>query len=145
MTALRKISSRTLVFLAAVGLAGRVLVPAGFMPAALGDGWPVKLCPASPGAEWLSASHADHHASDHHGHGSPAHPDGHDNGGQGETHDPCPLGAAFASTAVVDAGALVIFTPQVVDRVPAGVSRMPVSATATSSQPRAPPSPLSLA
>jgi hypothetical protein len=52
-------TSRTALLVTCVSLAFKFLIPVGYMPAAIGDGWPVRMCysglPASLNA------HDDHH------------------------------------------------------------------------------------
>ena len=85
-------STRTVLFaLTALALFARVLVPAGYMPAPVGSGWPVQLCgdgiPASVMAELLGL-HNNHQQHHHHHHAAHDH---------GEAPQECELGAGFAT------------------------------------------------
>lgn len=59
--------------LLALGLLGRVLVPTGFMPAPVAEGWPIKLCPAQAPA-FSSPSSEGHHTGHHEDDPEPAQP-----------------------------------------------------------------------
>ena len=131
-----------LIALVSLGLAGRILVPAGFMPAPLGDGWPIKLCPGVPGNEFLLGAaaehgghHDSHHGSDHGGHHGDHGPD------ERGDRNPCPVGSVFSSAALMGSEDPPITLPRGMEALPA--ITVPVTGTSTTSaQPRAPPSPL---
>jgi len=105
--------SRTLrpqIFLAlAATLLLRAMIPAGFMPAAIGAGFPLQVCPSGlpDGAlQRLAGAHANHDHNDHHGHqGHHAH---HDQHGHGDGHDgghaysaeQCPIAHLLAAAAL---------------------------------------------
>ncbi|MEQ8914853.1 MAG: hypothetical protein RIE03_21405 [Pseudomonadales bacterium] len=114
----------------------RVLVPAGYMPAALAGGWFLQLCPDGlPVAAMQALLGEAHH---HHHHHAP------DNGASAggdavAMPEQCQLGAGFAAAATVET------LPQRAP-IPArhGQVRLPDAAvavrrTASSFQPRAPP------
>ena len=62
----RLMNMRTLSLLAAISLTLHVLVPPGFMPTNLGDGWYLKWCPDGMSAEIMHALFGhEHHAEDH--------------------------------------------------------------------------------
>jgi hypothetical protein len=96
---------RPLFYVVYLALACRLLVPAGFMPAPLAEGGPLRLCPGGAAGALLealaagdvasSAQHDTRHR--HHGHDN--------NGGKApEQYDPwqyCPVGAVFASATLV--------------------------------------------
>jgi hypothetical protein len=93
-----------LLFVAYLALACRLVIPAGFMPASLADGGPLRLCHGGPAGALLEAlaaqavpSEKQHEA--HHQHGHDA-----DGGPAPEQHDQwehCPIGAVFASAALI--------------------------------------------
>ncbi|HEY7671413.1 MAG TPA: hypothetical protein VIC71_04280 [Gammaproteobacteria bacterium] len=100
-----------LLYVAYLALACRLAIPAGFMPAPLADGGPLRLCLGGPAGAFLEAlatqAHAsgEHHAQHHH--------HGHDdnNGGSPNQHDSweyCPVGAVFASAALVGESSVVV-------------------------------------
>lgn len=134
-----------LIALACLGLVGRALVPAGFMPAPLGDGWPIKICPGVPGNAFLfgpTTEAADHHAG-HHGDHLADDSTSHENHDPDRSADrnPCPVGAVFLFAALLSSDELAVILPRSFEVAP----RATPSATAasqTSAQPRAPPSPL---
>lgn len=71
--------------LALVGLLLRVLVPVGFMPASVSDGWYLQWCPGSTPGSVLAAL-LDHGGHQHHGDDS-------------APYVQCDLGSAFSSPA----------------------------------------------
>jgi hypothetical protein len=102
---------RILIRLAFVGFACRALVPVGFMPAALGDGGPIKVCHGGLASELfrslaeMRSAHA-HTGHDHssaladHGQTLDSSEDGHDRTDHaGWEH--CSIGAAFAYAALI--------------------------------------------
>ena len=107
--AVRTIARRTrlaLIWLGYLGLACRVLVPAGYMPAPLGQGGPVILCHGGIAGQFLASlqtepTEPDHHAHAHGEAASGAH-DGasHDDSGQHEAWELCPIGSALAAAAL---------------------------------------------
>jgi len=66
---------RVLQWLALSGVLLRILVPAGFMPADVGDGWYLKLCPDGMPASTMVAlfGHHHHHHADGHADGQEEH------------------------------------------------------------------------
>jgi hypothetical protein len=113
--AVRTIARRTrlaLIWLGYLGLACRMLVPAGYMPAPLGQGGPVILCHGGIAGEFFKSlrterADADHHA--HHGDASSGSHDvaSHDDGsGQHEAWELCPIGSALAAVALTGEFAL---------------------------------------
>ena len=95
-------SSRALAaLLLAILLAGRMAVPAGWMPVRTADGFSVMLCsgsgPAGGGQAWVDSSGTLHHGQ------KPA--------GHGETKDPCPFGAVSAPVALAMAPAIPPLLP----------------------------------
>jgi hypothetical protein len=91
-----------LTYVAYLALTCRLFVPAGFMPGALADGGPLKLCPGGAAGALLEALAAraaepgaipdTHH---HHHHGETI-----EDGGSAEQYDPwqhCPVGSVFAT------------------------------------------------
>jgi hypothetical protein len=95
---------RPLLYVAYLALACRLVIPAGFMPAPLADGGPLRLCHGGPAGALLAALAAQTVPSDeqqdrHHQHGHDS-----DGGPSPEQHDQwehCPIGAVFASAALV--------------------------------------------
>jgi len=85
---------RCLLRATALSLACNFVVPAGYMPAALGDGGPFALC-GFESATFEMMSHGAHH---NHVAGEAADPDSEDN--FKDTPEYCPLGALSASSAV---------------------------------------------
>ena len=107
MIALR--SSRALVaLLLAVLLAGRMVVPAGWMPVRTAQGITVTLCSGSglAGAEgWIDAAGKLHRGAKPAGHAEPK--------------DPCPFGAISAPAALPAAPALPALAPALGALIPA--------------------------
>jgi hypothetical protein len=78
-------------------LALRAVVPAGFMPAAIGNGLPFEMCPSAVPAEILAAmSGAGHSHHQHHAGHNAAGSDGHFNTGD------CPIGQALSAAVAFD-------------------------------------------
>lgn len=73
-----------------IAFACRLLVPAGYMPAALGEGWPIKLCHQGLPEHLLGAHHDGHHQ-EH---------DQHDSGEQ-LLWEHCPFGALLGAALIV--------------------------------------------
>jgi hypothetical protein len=91
-----------LLYVAYLALACRLAIPAGFMPAPLADGGPLRLCLGGAAGALLEALAAQSAASG----GQHDHHHGHDDtgGASPAEHDPweyCPVGAVFASAALV--------------------------------------------
>jgi hypothetical protein len=102
--------TRIATWLAWASFALRVLVPVGYMPAAIADGGPFVLCPGGYQAELLqylgsSAAH-DHGAAAHAGHASAEH------GSHAEGSD-CSIGATFAAVAPTASPPVVAPAPRV--------------------------------
>lgn len=94
-----------LVKLALIGFLCRALVPAGFMPAPIADGGPIRFCHGGAAGALLTAllsqrsSLAEEHAhAGDHGHGQ--HEDDHRDHVKHEAWDRCPVGTAFAFAAL---------------------------------------------
>lgn len=87
---------RVLLGLAHVALASKLLIPAGYMPAAIGAGGPIALCPGEFPIELLSgpAGHADHGEHTEHDDAS--------------IREHCSLGALAATPALAGASAVGI-------------------------------------
>jgi hypothetical protein len=87
-----------------LGFASRLIVPAGYMPAAPGEGGYIRLCPAGPAGALVNAVSpertAHHHESGQHHGESPNHDHG---GGQGYDTEYCPAGAFFSAAVAVPA------------------------------------------
>jgi len=94
MLALRH--SRALVaLLLAVLLAGRLAVPAGWMPVRTDTGFAIMLCSGTgPSEGWIDAAGKLHR--------------GHKPSGESEAKDPCPFGALTAALALPAAPALAV-------------------------------------
>jgi hypothetical protein len=99
MTALR--SSRALVaLLLALLLAGRMVVPTGWMPVRTEQGLTIMLCSGSGSGEaWVDAAGKLHRGR------NPA------QGGKGEPKDPCPFGAISAPAALPAGPVLAALAP----------------------------------
>jgi len=109
MHATRKSLTRIATWLAWASFALRVLVPVGYMPAAISDGGPFILCPGGYQAEllqYLGTSGA-------HDHGTAAHA-GHASAGQGSHAEgsDCSIGATFAAVAPAASTPVVAPAPQ---------------------------------
>jgi Protein of unknown function (DUF2946) len=75
-------AKQPLLYALCVAFAIKALIPLGYMPAAFGEGWPIKLCHA-----WPMPGHAQHHEHAHH-----------DGGKQSDDEwEHCPLGALAAA------------------------------------------------
>lgn len=144
---------RTLISLAVLGLASRVFVPAGFMPAPLDEGWPIKICPSVLSGDALifgtrgpAGSVAGHHArhDPHRQHESPdpAPHEHHSSGEEGAPHNLCPVGAFFASSALLESGEALVFAPEIVHQTASADSQPAKLAPVAGPQPRGPPSEL---
>ena len=72
MPKVRSLTQRVLSVLAAMALTFQVLVPVGFMPASVADGWYIEFCPDGLPTPTLVALYGAHHA--HHGAVHHAHP-----------------------------------------------------------------------
>lgn len=88
-----------LVKLALLGFLCRALVPAGFMPAPLADGGPIRFCHGGPAGALLTAliEQRSPETSAEHAHSS--HEEHHDHTRDDASHegwDRCPVGTAFA-------------------------------------------------
>lgn len=83
-----------LLMAAALTLLLRTLVPAGYMPAPLTNGWPVQICPDGLPLAAVEALLGQAH--DHHHHGGHA-----DAGNDTAMPEQCELGAGFAASAAV--------------------------------------------
>jgi len=120
--------------LAWLGFACRLVVPAGYMPAAPGEGGFIKLCPAGAAGLLVNAAPAAHA---HAGHGNPS--STHDHAGDHNYDtDYCPVGAFFSSAATVPGFELALLPAVSVH----AAWLQPVSAATprfASHQPRAPP------
>jgi hypothetical protein len=103
-----------LLYVAYLALACRLVIPAGFMPASLADGGPLRLCLGGPAGALLQAlaaqagasreQHEQHHHHDHDNEG----------GATPAEHDPwqyCPVGAVFASAALVGESSVDVLEP----------------------------------
>jgi hypothetical protein len=91
-----------LLYVAYLALACRLVIPAGFMPAPLADGGPLQLCHGGAAGALLAALARQAGAS---GNGDEHHHHDHDAGGvppsQHDAWEYCPIGAVFASAAIV--------------------------------------------
>jgi hypothetical protein len=109
---------RCLILLSLLGFACRVLVPAGFMPAMLSDGGPIRICHAGAAGAFFQAfadyrsgpaghselAHAGHHAGS-----QPAAADQDDkHSGDHAAWERCDIGAVFAYAAIAAEFQLVI-------------------------------------
>ena len=97
---------RALIRVLLLAFACRALVPAGFMPAPLAEGGPIRVCPSGPAAAFFAALGHRHASHTNHAHpgqaGRPSGAHGHD--GRSSEHDAwdhCPTGTAFAHAALV--------------------------------------------
>ncbi|MFC3173089.1 hypothetical protein ACFOD9_02370 [Novosphingobium bradum] len=92
-------SSRALVaLLLAVLLAGRMVVPTGWMPVRTGEGFAIMLCSGSgAGQAWVDTAGKLHQ--------------GHKPEGKSEAKDPCPYGAISAPAALPAAPQLAALAP----------------------------------
>ena len=101
--------TRIATWLAWASFALRVLVPVGYMPAAIADGGPFVLCPGGYQAElidYLGAAAADGAGAGHHaGHAAQ------DHGSHAEGSD-CSIGATFAAVGPAATAPLVAPAPQ---------------------------------
>ena len=93
---------RALASVALLAIILRVLVPAGFMPAPLSDGWYLSLCPQGHSSAAVTAlpdegGHHLHHAIAESGKHSPQ-----------QMAEQCELGDAFAGAVILDAIVLAI-------------------------------------
>ena len=113
---------RALLLLTYLSLACKLLIPAGYMPAAVSDGWPVKLC-YSGLPENLSS-----HQGSHHEH----------NGEDDLGFEHCPLGA-LASTATLASDYTFDISYFSQDLSPATYFRFAIPATVVGFRSRAPP------
>src|SRR5690606_37644470 len=100
-----------LVKLALLGFLCRALVPAGFMPAPLADGGPIRFCHGGPAGalltaliEQLSAEHAHSSHEEHHDHTR--------DDASHEGWDRCPVGTAFAFAFLTADVALPLLPPE---------------------------------
>ncbi|MDH4108135.1 MAG: hypothetical protein OEW35_07445 [Gammaproteobacteria bacterium] len=138
MSAAPRLLTRTATWIAWASFACRVLVPVGYMPAALADGGPFVLCPGGYQAELLqyldSAPGDARHAA---GHG--AHAAG-DHAAHAERSD-CSIGATFAAVAPTASLPLAMPAPQIVPPL-APAERLTASTTRARYHSRAPPAPL---
>lgn len=75
---------RVLLLLTCASLACRFLIPVGYMPAAIGEGWPVRMCFSGLPANLFP------HTGDHHEH----------NKTDDVRWENCPLGALFSAVAI---------------------------------------------
>jgi len=113
-------ASPVLIRLALLAVACRALVPVGYMPAALSDGGPVKVCHGGLAGAFFAAlaeqrattgSHAGHGEGAEHGH---AHSPG-SHGDQApaghEAWEHCPVGTVFAHAALTSDIAITIASP----------------------------------
>lgn len=100
---------RHLIGLVLLGLAVRVIMPAGYMPAPIGEGGPFVLCPGGlSGAQYFLADDGEH--ADGHEHDP-------DDARQANAWAFCPLGAVFGSAVLVTD--LVAAVPSPLTFVPA--------------------------
>jgi len=98
----------TVTRLTLAALALRIVVPAGFMPASISDGWFIQLCPQGLSPAAMELLHPGHGQSDNDHSGHDDHHAQH--GGQpdgGNPHDEsapdsnyCPLGSLYSAAAV---------------------------------------------
>lgn len=135
MHATLKSMTRIVTWLAWASFALRVMVPLGYMPAAIGDGGPFVLCPGGyQGAllEYLGSSMASNQSfHDHAGHASADHPSHHEG-------SDCSVGATFAAVAPIAAQPFVPPAPAV-ERPAAPADLPPAAALAPRYHSRAPP------
>ena len=135
---------RPQIFLAlAATLLLRAMIPAGFMPAAIGAGFPLQVCPSGlpDGAlARLAGEHAAHHhhaGHGHHGHHDPA---GSGDGGHAYSAEQCPIAHLIAAAALpVSAGPAVPALPA--PAIVAPVPRHPATAPLHQYRSRGPPVP----
>lgn len=144
MNTLKGFARYALFLLAGAGLVGRVFIPAGFMPAPVAEGWPVKLCPSVVGvSEGRHQSHAGDHDTGHHGgegHVAASHHDARESDERNTQHNPCPLGALFASAALVENGDSLFYAPELGSLARGAESPAFSSTPAVGFNPRGPPS-----
>ena len=122
-------ASRTILFtLTGLALVARVLVPAGYMPAPVGSGWPVQLCgdgiPASVMAELLDLHHHHHHHAAH---------------DHSDAPQECELGAGFAADLSPALSLDLVEQQTTVDHADEMRAASPRARTAYSYRSRAPP------
>ncbi|WP_405227873.1 hypothetical protein [Lentisalinibacter sediminis] len=132
------------IFLAlAATLLLRAIIPAGFMPAAIGAGFPLQVCPSGlpDGAlTRLAGEHAAHHHHGHHGHHDAGDGGNGGNGGHVYSAEQCPIAHLIAAAALpVSAGPAVPVLPAPAIAVPA--PRHPATARVHQYRSRGPPVP----
>lgn len=87
--------SRTVLFITCVSLACKFLIPVGYMPAPIGDGWPVRMCHTGLPASLIA------HDDSHHQHSQ-----------AGDLRwEQCSFGALFSADSVVNEYALQELNP----------------------------------
>lgn len=93
---------RRVIALSLVGFAFRALIPAGFMPAALADGGPIKVCHGGMAGAFFEEL-AERRAGPGHMHHAPGvdagpagHGDGYESSAEHAAWEHCPVGAVFA-------------------------------------------------
>jgi hypothetical protein len=122
----RNRARKALLYAFYIAFAAKTLIPVGYMPAALADGWPIRLCEAFPAGVLVS----DHGA--HHDHGE----DDDDEGDQHWRH--CPLGA-LASAAGIPSEYRIRLSSPGQDYLPPPLVSRPVAVRALGFRSRAPP------
>jgi len=81
----------------------RAMIPAGFMPAAIGAGFPLQVCPSGlpDGAlARLAGEHAGHHHHAHHGHHEADGENRSGDGGHAYSAEQCPIAHLIAAAAL---------------------------------------------
>jgi len=111
-----------LLLLTYLSLACRLLIPAGYMPAAVGNGWPVRIC-YSGLPEGLSSDHGGHHEN---------------NGEDDLLGEHCFLGALLSAAAIAsEYGFHIPYFSQ--DLSPAAYAQISIETTVVGFRSRAPP------
>ncbi len=117
-------SRRLFITLALAGLSLQVVVPPGFMPASVDDGWHLKWCPDGMSTELMHAlfGHAHHHAD------------------ESVPYKQCDLSGLSADNDIPDAAATLTGGPDAQVLLPVPGPRH-TSTAYTAYRPRAPPAP----
>ena len=115
---------RVLLGAAYLALSCRLLVPAGYMPSAIGEGGPISLCPVGLPADFLPETAEHHHDEDY--------------GAAERLWEPCLFGAAADTAVAVESAHFEAFLLQKV-ALPAYAVRAPHPFRAPGYRSRAPP------
>jgi len=120
---MRALLRQIALFVFGISLLLRMLIPAGYMPAAFGNGWPITLCEHGMPSGMFAVQH--HH------HGDAAEPDA-------VPLDSCAFGASAAVYAPASEFHIALALAARITATPAAVSRT-ATATAVPFRSRAPP------